>query len=59
MDEMCLIQKSTITSIANAVRATLNTTDTYPPQKLAELIGSNTIVDGTSLVNYNINFSFS
>lgn len=59
MDEMFLIKKSTLTSLADAVRATLNTTDTYTLQEMTEAIGSNTVVDGSTLINYNITFSFS
>lgn len=59
MQDVCLIKKSTLTALGDAIRATLNTTDTYTPEEMIEAIGSNTIVDGTSLVNYNIEFSFS
>ena len=59
MEEKFLIKKSTLTALADAIRDTLNTTNTYTPEEMAEAIGSNTIVDGSSLINYNIEFSFS
>lgn len=64
MDDLCLIKKSTLTSLGDAIRSILNTTDTYTPEEMVSLLkndGEDTppIVDGTSLVNYNIEFSFS
>lgn len=54
-----LIKEETLTALADAIRTTLNTTDTYTPEQMVDAIGSNIVVDGTSLVNYNIDFSFS
>lgn len=69
MEDVCLIKKSTLTELGDAIRGVLNTTDTYTPQQMISLLkgeGSGddsitppVIVDGTTLVNYDIEFSFS
>lgn len=59
MEDVCLIKKSTLTALADSLRATLNTTDTYTPAEMIDMIGSDSVVDGSSLINYNITFSFS
>ena len=59
MEDMYLIKKSTLTALGDALRETLNTTQEYTPEEMAESIGSNTIVDGSTLINYNITFTFS
>lgn len=63
MEEFCLIKKSTLTAFGDAIRSTLNTTDTYTIAEMTEILSGEsedtTIVDGSTLVNYNIEFSFS
>ena len=59
MENVCLVKKSTLTALADSLRATLNTTNTYTLEEMIDAIGSNTVVDGSSLINYNITFSFS
>lgn len=59
MEDMYLIKKSTLTALGDALRGTLNTTQEYTPEEMAEAIGSNTVVDGSTLINYNITFTFS
>lgn len=64
MDDMYLIKNSTLVALADAIRGILNTTDTYTLQEMINMLnndGEDTppIVDGSTLVNYNINFSFS
>lgn len=59
MENVCLIKKSTLTAMADSLRDTLGTTTVYTPEEMISAIGSNNIVNGSSLVNYNITFSFS
>lgn len=64
MNDLCLVKQSTLTGIADGMRKTLNTTNNYTLEEIISILnGENQeappIVDGTSLVNYNISFSFS
>ena len=64
MDDLCRIKKSTLIELGDAIREILNTTDTYTPAQMINLLKNEgeempPIVNGSSLVNYNIDFSFS
>lgn len=61
--KVCLIKKSTLTGLGDAIRGITKTTDAYTPSEMIQMLnGENedtTIVDGSTLINYNIEFSFS
>ena len=60
MPELVICEKADLVAIADAIRETTNTTKQYRLFEIPSQIGGEgPLVDGSSLVNYNIKFSFS
>ena len=64
MEDVRLIKKSTLTALGDGIRKITKSTDTYTPEQMIKILnneeeGTPPIVDGSTLINYNIDFSFS